>query len=285
MSAKYDAVLERVAGGRQRRRRLRVPSTCRRSTAGTPMPGGRRPPPTRQARPRVVVDGSRSSWGSSSVPGPSWSACGSSRRRALVSVGSSSIVADAAGCRRRPPMTRSSPGSRRRRRRQPAMMAQHPDEHDARRPSSGFVSPQPARHPASVTQTSCERLIKCADSADVEPSSPPRPSGRCRRAGRRLAGLKSVPMRVGDREQTGLGELVVRDAEQLGRLLARRRASGGSSSTPSRGHARGRASMKLHTAGSNEPQQPAAADDGTLSRRPSMHGISITGTRWKFSVR
>src|ERR1044072_5339342 len=46
-----------------------------------------------------------------------------------------------------------------------------------------------------------------------------------------------------------------------------------------------RASMKLHTAGSSEPQNDADMPAGAPSGRPSRHGINMTGTSWGCSLR
>ena len=45
------------------------------------------------------------------------------------------------------------------------------------------------------------------------------------------------------------------------------------------------ASMKLHTAGSSEPQMAACQAGGSPSVRPSMHGITCTGTSARWSAR
>ena len=45
------------------------------------------------------------------------------------------------------------------------------------------------------------------------------------------------------------------------------------------------ASMKLHTAGSSEPQMAACQATGRLSVRPSMHGMTCTGTSARWSAR
>jgi hypothetical protein len=43
--------------------------------------------------------------------------------------------------------------------------------------------------------------------------------------------------------------------------------------------------MKLHTAGISEPQNPALIDAGAPSGLPSRHGINITGTSCRWSLR
>ena len=77
-------------------------------------------------------------------------------------------------------------------------------------------------------------------------------------AGSRLAGLKSVPDGVRDREQARLGVLLVGDAEQLRGLAVAvvHEVDRGPRRCP--GHARGAASMKLHAAGRIEPQNAGA---------------------------